>query len=83
MKDIELAERMVESLDWFKKQSDWNDTVQEFKPLIEQIMQEDGIDNPMTASMPILKKFQQLDDAYGAQMLIAICTEMMLERVGL
>lgn len=79
MKDIELANKMIDNLDWFKKQPDWQETVDEFKPMIEKIMEEDRC-NAMKASIPILKKFQDNNDPYAAQILMAICTDMMLDK---
>jgi hypothetical protein len=35
----------------------------------------------MKASIPILKKFKENDDQYGAGLLMAIVTDMMLENV--
>lgn len=77
MKDIELAEQLVANLDWFKKQPDWQETVDKFRPTIEQIMKEDGC-NAMKAAMPILKIYQEGNDQYGGAMLTAICTEITL-----
>lgn len=78
MKDMELATRMVEILDSFKKQPDWQETVDHFRPMIEKIMEEDNC-NALKAAVPILKKFKENDDQQTAQLLLAICTDMMLE----
>ena len=79
MKEIELAEQMVANLDWFKKQPDWQETVDKFRPMIEKIMGEDNC-NALEAAIPILKIFKENDDQYGSAMLIAICTEMILDK---
>lgn len=81
MKDIELAEKMVSNLDWFKKQPDWQETVEQFRPMIEEIMRLDGC-NVMKAAMPILKICQEENDQYVGGMLMAICVEIMLNKAG-
>ena len=78
MKDIELAEKMVNNLESFENFPDWQDTVNEFRPMIEQIMEEDGC-NAMKASLPILKKLKEAGDQDSAQLLLAVCSSMMLE----
>lgn len=80
MKDLELAENMIANLDAHKEQPDWQETMDTFKPMIERIMEEDQC-NAMKASIPILKKFKENDDQYGAGLLMAIVTDMMLEAV--
>lgn len=81
MKDIELAEKMVSNLEIFEKFPDWQDTVNMFRPMIEQIMEEDGC-NAMKAAMPMLKKLKENNDQDSAQMLLAVVSNMILESAG-
>lgn len=78
MKDIELAEKMASNLEIFEKFPDWQDTVNMFRPMIEQIMEEDGC-NTMKAAMPMLKKLKENNDQDSAQMLFAVVSNMILE----
>lgn len=79
MKNIELANKMLENLDWFKKQSDWQETMDQFRPLIQEIMESEKC-NPLKAAIPLLKKFKDDNDQYGAALLMAICVDMSLDK---
>jgi hypothetical protein len=78
MKDIKLAESMIDNLDWFKKHPDWEDTYNEFKPMIELLMKKDNC-NSLKAVAPILRQFKESNDPFPAQMALAVATEMALE----
>lgn len=80
MKNIELANQMIENLDWFKQQPDWQETMDRFRPIIEEIMEESKCD-AMKASIPFLRKYREDGKQYEAALLMAICTEMMLDSV--
>lgn len=80
MKDIELANGMIDNLEMFEAQPDWEETVKEFRPAIEKMMELEGC-NAMKAALPFLKKFQEEGDDIGGRMLMAVVTQMMLDAV--
>jgi hypothetical protein len=78
MENQELANKMINNLDWFKSQPDWEDDYKSFSEQIQQIMDLDGC-NAMKAAMPIISKFQEAEDVYVCQLIVAIVTEMMIK----
>lgn len=80
MNDLELANDMIFNLDMFAAHPDWKETVNMFRPMIEEIMEAEKC-NAMKASIPYLQKLQNDGDIVGGKMLMAVVTEMMLENV--
>lgn len=78
MEDLALANKMIDNLDWFKSQPEWEEDYKRFSEQIQQIMDIDDCD-AMKAAMPILKKFQEAEDAFVCQLIVAIATEMMIK----
>ncbi len=78
MKNMEVAESMIDNLDWFKNHPDWDNTYNEFKPMIELFMKE-GNCNSLKAVAPILKIIMEDNDPLTAQMILAVATEMAIE----
>jgi len=78
MEDLAIANKMIENLDWFKSQPDWEEDYKRFSEQIQRLMDIDGCD-AMKAAMPIINKFKKDNDAFVCQLIIAIVTEMMLK----